>query len=66
MLDIKHTKMKQLIKRLFCIHNWNWIRNVYGDETYMTGEFKRSWWRCNKCNKTESRTNLHYDDKDVI
>jgi hypothetical protein len=36
---------------------------VYGDEIYMTGKFKRSWWKCNKCGKWQSREQLHTDGR---
>ena len=28
-----------VISRFFCKHNYLWVRNVYGDEIYMTGKF---------------------------
>lgn len=47
------------IKQIFCKHNYLWIRNVYGDEIYRTGKFKRSWWKCNKYGKWKSRGQLN-------
>ena len=44
----------KILKKLFCKHNYKWIRNVFGDEIYMTGKFKRSWWKCNKCSNWKS------------
>ena len=48
-----------VISRFFCKHDYLWVRNVYGDEIYMTGKFKRSWWKCNKCWKWQSREQLN-------
>lgn len=48
-----------VISRFFCKHNYMWVRNVYGDEIYMTGKFKRSWWKCNKYGKWQSREQLY-------
>lgn len=42
------------IKRLFCAHDWQFVRNIYGDEIYEFGG-DRSVWRCSKCGKVESR-----------
>ena len=48
-----------VISRFFCKHDYLWVRNVYGDEIYTTGKFKRSWWKCNKCGKWQSREQLN-------
>ena len=39
-----------IFKRLFCKHNYEFVRNIYGDEIRYTG-WKRSIWKCNKCGK---------------
>ena len=52
-----------VISRVFCKHNYSWIRNVYGDEIYMTGKFKRSWWKCNKCGKWQSKEQLNTNSR---
>ena len=52
-----------IVMRSFCSHEYLWVRNVYGDEIYMTGKFKRSWWKCNKCGKWQSREQLYTDDR---
>lgn len=52
-----------VISRFFCKHNYLWDRNVYGDEIYMTGKFKRSWWKCNKCGKWQSREQLYTEGR---
>ena len=46
------------LQSLFCKHNWQWSRNIYGDEIISAG-WKRSWWYCCKCGKTSLRTALH-------
>ena len=46
------------IKQLFCAHNFEFVRNVYGDEIMSLG-WKRSVWRCTKCSKLEDRDMLH-------
>lgn len=40
----------KFIKRLFCKHEYEFVRNIYGDEINMVGG-RRSWWRCKKCGK---------------
>ena len=52
-----------VISRFFCKHNYLWVRNVYGDEIYMTGKFKRSWWKCNKCGKRQSKEQLYTEGR---
>ena len=39
-----------IIKRLFCRHEWEFVRNIYGDEINLVGGY-RSWWRCKRCGK---------------
>ena len=48
-----------VISWFFCKHNYLWVRNVYGDEIYMTGKWKRSWWKCYKCGKIKSSEHLN-------
>ena len=50
---------RDAIRRFLCKHNYLWVRNVYGDEIYMTGKFKRSWRKCNKCSEWQSKEYLH-------
>jgi hypothetical protein len=38
------------LKRLFCDHNFRFVRNIYGDEIILAG-YKRSWWHCVRCGK---------------
>lgn len=42
--------MIAFLKRLFCVHEPVWERNIYGDEINAVGG-KRSWFRCRKCGK---------------
>jgi hypothetical protein len=53
----------RIVMRSFCSHEYLWVRNVYGDEIYMTGKFNRSWWKCNKCGKWQSREQLYTDGR---
>ena len=53
-------KAHGLIGRLLCRHEWVWVRNVHGDEVFLTGG-KRSWWRCRKCGKFKLRPELYYE-----
>lgn len=46
-----------IIKRLFCTHEYEFVRNIYGDEINWAGG-KRSWWRCRKCGKLIARKEL--------
>lgn len=46
------------IKRFFCAHSFEFVRNIYGDEIIVCG-WKRSVWRCAKCGKVQDRDALH-------
>lgn len=37
-----------ILKRIFCRHEYEFVRNIYGDEINHVGG-RRSWWRCPKC-----------------
>ena len=53
----------KLIKQLFCKHNYEFVRNIYGDEIRYLG-WKRSEWKCSKCGKTKYANHLkEYYDK---
>lgn len=52
------------IKRLFCAHRYEWLRNIYGDEINLSGG-ARSLWRCAECGKFQARDGLH-DDADLL
>lgn len=51
--------MKSFIKRLFCRHQFKFIRNLYGDEI-VDWDYKRSTWHCVKCGKVEARDSLYH------
>ena len=47
-----------IIKQLFCKHEYEFVRNIYGDEiNHRDG--KRSIWKCNKCGKYQYREFLY-------
>ena len=48
----------KFIKRLFCKHEYKFVRNLYGDEIIEYG-WSRSVWRCNKCGKYYFTKQLH-------
>lgn len=52
------------LKRLFCAHRYEWMRNIYGDEINLSGG-KRSLWGCAECGKVQARDELH-DDGDLL
>lgn len=46
-----------IIKRLFCNHEYEFVRNIHGDEINWCGG-KRSIWKCKKCGKLQYRYEL--------
>lgn len=42
----------KLLKRLFCKHDYEFVRNIYGDAIRYLG-WKRSEWKCKKCGKVK-------------
>lgn len=48
------------IKRIFCKHDYEFVRNIYGDEIN-NGAGKRSEWRCRKCGKTIYKNEIRLD-----
>lgn len=52
------------IKRLFCTHNFEFVRNIYGDEIIAWG-YKRSVWKCLHCGKIQGRDDLHESDNAI-
>lgn len=46
-----------IIRQLFCKHDYKFVRNIYGDEIRYLG-WKRSEWRCSKCGKLKLEDNL--------
>ena len=51
-----------IIKRLFCKHDYKFVRNIYGDEIRYVG-WKRSEWQCTKCGKYQYRNELYRRNK---
>ena len=49
--------MIKWVKRLFCEHEYEFVRNIYGDEINVC-EGYRSIWKCKKCGKIEYRKKL--------
>lgn len=49
-----------ILKHLLCRHEWQFERNIYGDEINAVGGY-RSWWRCPKCGKRCLSPNLYPD-----
>ena len=49
--------MMKWIKSLFCEHEYEFARNIYGDEINACGGY-RSIWKCKKCGKIEYCKNL--------
>lgn len=49
-----------IIKRLFCRHEYEFVRNIYGDEIIHAG-YNRSWWRCKKCGKRALDPHLYLE-----
>lgn len=47
-----------VIRSLFCKHDYGWESNIYGDEIIAVG-WKRSWWICNKCGKVKLKKELY-------
>lgn len=49
-----------IIKCLFCRHEYEFVRNIYGDEIVHAG-YNRSWWRCKKCGKRTLDPHLYLE-----
>ena len=50
--------VRLFFKRLFCRHEYEFVRNIYGDEINHVGGY-RSWWRCKKCGRMALGECLH-------
>lgn len=51
----------KLFKRLFCKHEYKWLRNMHGDEINIISTSKkiyRSVWACEKCGKVQYKEQL--------
>ncbi len=42
-----------MLKKLLCTHDYKRIETIHGDEIIGSG-FKRSIWKCSKCNKNKA------------
>lgn len=60
-MGIKEIEMR-FLKRLFCRHDLEFVRNIYGDEINEWG-WKRSIWRCKHCSKLIGRNELVPNDQ---
>lgn len=47
------------LKKIYCRHDYVFEREVNGDECFMSGKFKRSWWVCKNCGKRKS--SIHHN-----
>jgi len=54
--------VKRRLKRLFCDHEFAFVRNIYGDEIIASG-YKRSEWICPTCGKRKFRETLYRGDQ---
>ena len=52
--------IKQLFKQLFCKHDYEFVRNIYGDEINYCGGY-RSLWKCKKCGNLHWRESLYQE-----
>jgi ribosomal protein L37AE/L43A len=48
----------RFLKRLFCRHDLEFVRNIYGDEIIERG-WKRSLWKCKTCGAVVAKDELH-------
>lgn len=55
----------QFFRRLFCRHEFAFVRNIYGDEIIERG-WKRSIWKCRKCGKINLGDLLHDSPNDKV
>jgi hypothetical protein len=53
--------MRKFLKSLFCIHEYQFERNIFGDEInkISTKKIYRSEWRCQKCEKLKYKEKLY-------
>lgn len=53
----------KIVKRIFCHHEWQFERNIYGDEINWVGGC-RSWWVCPKCGAHTLGDHLYFEKED--
>lgn len=51
----------RFFRRLFCKHEFRFVRNIYGDEIF-EWDLKRSIWQCVECGKLNVLNELHTRD----
>ena len=56
------TFIKQILSKYRCEHEYEFVRNIYGDEINWCGGY-RSEWRCKKCGKIQYREHLNYENR---
>lgn len=49
-----------IIKSLFCKHNYKFMSNIYGDLINLFNG-SRSVWKCTKCGKLQLRKDYYYE-----
>lgn len=59
-MELKNCAIIKFIKRLFCYHELEFVRNIYGDEINLTN--KRSIYKCKKCGAIKYSNNLNKDN----
>lgn len=47
-----------ILRQIFCRHELEFVRNIYGDEINLVGG-RRSWWRCKKCGRWIAKSPLY-------
>jgi hypothetical protein len=55
--------------KLFCKHEYEFVRNIHGDEINLVSPINatyRSIWRCKKCGKLKYMYNLYYPEIENI
>ena len=50
--------LKRFINQIFCKHEYEFVRNIYGDEVIATN-WNRSEWKCKKCGKHKLMSELY-------
>ena len=50
-----------ILRQIFCRHELEFVRNIYGDEINLVGG-RRSWWRCKKCGRWIAKPHLYSNE----
>lgn len=51
--------LKKFINQIFCKHEYEFVRNIYGDEVIFATNWNRSEWKCKKCGKHKLMSELY-------